>query len=538
MASIVRIKRSTGNTAPGAGNLNYGELGVTIGAGTQGDKGERLFVGNASNNPIEIGGKYYTDLINNAPGVVEGGSNASVATNGFIPIMDRNSSGNPGGGGLVNNLPRVNQWSASNLTFGGTGSENSIQSNNTDGDIILRTNGSGEVIIPDDQFLTFGDSRDSKIEFNENGDDKVHVTGVDWVFNNAVTIPGGSFGAIGISSNTIFTKSGTGNVLYLDPYPDGLSNEGVVVIKGDLQVDGTQTTVNSTEVSSNETIFKLGDVTSKRTTMAAVGTGVSSIQLDSIVGINTGDTLSAAGLPGAGTTTVYSYIAPGSGVGLGTVFIDGVTTAGIAITTQVTVTHAYDTNTDRGISFNYNTSSGTANTKIGFYGYVDGDTNGQSGAPARSWTYIPDATITNSAVSGIRGYLDIKGLYHQTGDFKTHGVAYYTASGLTSTTNAPSEATFTSNQVMTAVTEIVLTLDGNHTFAAGDQILQGTNRYGMVKTSTSASNTVTLIGVTGTFNTSDTLTEDGTATARTPSNVSTTYTDKPMWTTTIDGGTF
>ena len=117
MASIVRIKRSTGNTAPGAGNLNYGELGVTIGAGTQGDKGERLFVGNASNNPIEIGGKYYTDLINNAPGVVEGGSNASVAANGFIPIMDRNSYGNPGGGGLLNNLHRVNQWSVDNLTL-------------------------------------------------------------------------------------------------------------------------------------------------------------------------------------------------------------------------------------------------------------------------------------------------------------------------------------------------------------------------------------------------------------------------------------
>ncbi len=535
MASIVRIKRSTGNTAPGAGNLNYGELGVTIGSGTQGDKGERLFVGNASNNPIEIGGKYYTDLINNAPGVVDGGSNASVATNGFIPIMDRNSSGNPGGGGLVNNLPRVNQWSVDNLTL----DANTISSNNTDGDIILRTNGSGEVVIPDDQFLTFGDSKDSRIEYNENGDDKVHVTGAPWVFNNDVIIGGGgSFGAIGISSNIISTKSGSGNTLYIDPYPDGLSNEGTVVIKGDLQVDGTQTTVNSTEVSSNETIFKLGDVTSKRTTMAAVGSGTSSIQLDSVVGINTGDTISHAAMPGAGTTTVYSYIAPGSGVGLGTVFIDGVTTAGIAVTTQVTITHAYDTNTDRGISFQYNTSSGTANTKLGFYGYVDGDTNGQSNAPARSWTYIPDATITNSAVSGTRGYLDIKGLYHQTGDYETHGVAYYTASGLTSTTNAPTDATFTSNHVMTAVTEIVLTLDGNHTFAAGDQILQGANRYGMVKTSTTASNTVTLIGVTGTFNTSDTLTEDGVATGRTPTNVSTTYTDKPMWTTTIDGGTF
>ena len=44
---------------------------------------------------------------------------------------------------------------------------------------------------------------------------------------------------IGISSNIIATRSGAGNQLYIDPYPDGLSNEGTVIIKGDLQVDGT-----------------------------------------------------------------------------------------------------------------------------------------------------------------------------------------------------------------------------------------------------------------------------------------------------------
>ena len=87
---------------------------------------------------------------------------------------------------------------------------------------------------------------------------------------------------------------------------------------------------------------------------------------------------------------------------------------------------------------------------------------------------------------------------------------------------------------------IVLTLDGTHSFTAGKLVTQpaGGTMQGMVKTTTSSANTVTLIGVTGTFNTTNPIFEDNVTTSRTPSNVSTTYTDKPMWTTTIDGGTF
>ena len=44
-------------------------------------------------------------------------------------------------------------------------------------------------------------------------------------------------------------SQGGGNVLYIDPYPDGLSNEGTVIVKGDLQVDGTTTTVDSFNVT-------------------------------------------------------------------------------------------------------------------------------------------------------------------------------------------------------------------------------------------------------------------------------------------------
>ena len=241
---------------------------------------------------------------------------------------------------------------------------------------------------------------------------------------------------IGISSNVISTKSGGGNQLYIDPYPDGLSNEGTVIIKGDLQVDGTTTTVNSTSVTANEAIFKLGDTISKRSVMTTVGSGTSVITLDSIVGINTGDTVSAAGLPGAGTTTVHSY-----NTGAKQIRIDGNTTAGIATETQITVTHGYDTNTDRGIAYNYNTGTGgVAGNKTGFFGYEDSTSK---------LTYIPDATITNSVVTGTKGYLDIKGIYYQSGDFASSGVVYFDANGLQTSTVAPASGINTSYHVLT-----------------------------------------------------------------------------------------
>ena len=55
MASIIRVKRSTGNSAPST--LNFGEVGVTLsGSGTQGNSGDRLFVGDNSGNPQVVGG--------------------------------------------------------------------------------------------------------------------------------------------------------------------------------------------------------------------------------------------------------------------------------------------------------------------------------------------------------------------------------------------------------------------------------------------------------------------------------------------------
>ena len=169
MASIIRVKRSTGTTAPSS--LNFGEVGVTLsGSGTQANSGDRLFVGDNAGNPQVVGGRYFTDLLTNTAGSVASGANASTAANGFVAILDQNR--------------KVDQWNVDNLRL----DANVLSSTNTDGDIFFTPNGAGEVVIGDDIFLTFGDSKDAKIEYDENGTDRVQVTGADWTYANGVSI--------------------------------------------------------------------------------------------------------------------------------------------------------------------------------------------------------------------------------------------------------------------------------------------------------------------------------------------------------------
>jgi hypothetical protein len=518
MASIIRVKRSTGSGAPAT--LNFGELGLTVGVGTHGNKGGRLFAGDNSQNAQVVGGRYYTDLLSIAPGLVAGQTNPTTAANGFVAIVDQNQ--------------KVDQWNVDNLTLDG----NTFSSTDTDGDINIDPNGSGEIVIPDDTFLTFGTSKDAKIEYDENGTDKVQVTGANWVWNNcAIEVNGESFSVdnVGISSNVISTKSGAGNQLFIDPYPDGLSNEGTVIIKGDLQVDGTTTTVNSSNVTINDAIFAIGDVTSSRTVMGTVNAGVSTVLLDSVVGINTGDQLAVTGIDASGIGTVTAY-----NTSTKVVTYTG-TATGITTEAQLTVTHAFDTNTDRGLSFQYNVSSGTGNNKVGFFGYND-SSGEDSSAPARAWTYIPEATITGSVVSGTRGNLDVKGIYYQTGDYNTHGVTYFDVNGLQTSTNNPTDAvnTRTSTQILTAVTEITLALPSGQTISQDALVTQQNNStaFGVCKTTITSGTTLTLIGVQGTFDATNDLVVNGSSISVAPDTVTVVYSNKPTWTNTLDGGTF
>ena len=251
-------------------------------------------------------------------------------------------------------------------------------------------------------------------------------------------------GSVNIASNIISTRSGSGSQLYIDPYPDGLSNEGTVIVKGDLQVDGTTTTVDSFTVNLNDPIINLGITTSTRTVMQTANAGVSTIKIDTAAGINTGDSVSGTNV--ASGTTISSYDLVQKVITIS----NAVQSGGIATTGQLTVTSNVDTSTDRGVAFNYNTSSGSGNNKKGFFGFHDlaGDA---SNAPERSFTYIPDATIVNNLVSGTKGFLDIKGIYFQNGDYDTtgNGIVYFDTTGKQVGAAGTAAGISTSNFVLT-----------------------------------------------------------------------------------------
>ena len=78
MATVIQIKRGTGTSAPGS--LVAGELAVTLGTGSQGDAGDRLFVGDGSNVDV-IGGKYFTDMLDQVHGTLTAASAVIVDSN-------------------------------------------------------------------------------------------------------------------------------------------------------------------------------------------------------------------------------------------------------------------------------------------------------------------------------------------------------------------------------------------------------------------------------------------------------------------------
>jgi len=547
MASIIRIKRSSGTAKPAS--LNWGEMAYVTGVGQFGGTNQykdRIFLGDDGTNVHPVAGHYYTSMMEHTPGSLTGVTNTRNSDGGLVAVLDNNR--------------KIDEWNVDNLTLNG----NTLSSTDTDGDIIFNPDGSGEVMIPDDTKLGFGggsdgnSSSDATIEYDENGTDELRFAGADVRFTSTkvnidgdLVVAGGNakLGNIRIQDNIIASLAGQGNKIFIDPFPDGLSNEGDVIIKGNLQVDGTTTTVNSTSTTVNDAIMVVGDTTSTRTVMTDISSGASTVVVDSVIGIAVNDILVHPSFSLSGITTVSNV-----NTGTKTLTFQGTTIAGITSTTQITVTHATDTNTDRGLGFKYNVGVGTANVKDGFFGFDDSSiasgtegagNHGTHGDNSRRWTYVPDATISNSVVAGTKGFLDIKGIYYQSGDFNSGGVVWFDSEGLQQSTNSPQAPIPTSKQVLTAITKNTLSnLSAGITAAAGDIIKQDTTgAFGIVETGVSGSTSVNLIGVEGTFNTTANLRKEGNNgaiqnLASVPNTVTVVYTNKPHWTSTLDGGTF
>jgi hypothetical protein len=166
MSTVIQIKRSSGTTAPS--ELKLGELAYTYGTGTQGNRGDRLFIGtggidvgtgNANFEEI-IGGKYFTEKLDHVDGTLTASSAILVDANLAINTLNVGNALSTGG------EIRFNEGTNNGTSYIGLKAPNSITLSKTftlpgaDGTPgqFLKTDGSGNLAFETvNQFITLSD---------------------------------------------------------------------------------------------------------------------------------------------------------------------------------------------------------------------------------------------------------------------------------------------------------------------------------------------------------------------------------------------
>ncbi len=140
MASIIRIKRSSGTSKPSS--LDWGEFGYVTGIGSYGGTNQykdRVFLGDDGNDVNPVGGYYYTSMMEHAPGSIQGVQNTRNSDNGVVAVLAPSSNSGLGG---ANSL-KVDQWNVDNIRIDGS----EISSTDTNGDITVDPNGTGRLVV-------------------------------------------------------------------------------------------------------------------------------------------------------------------------------------------------------------------------------------------------------------------------------------------------------------------------------------------------------------------------------------------------------
>ena len=126
MASIIKIKRSGTSGAPST--LKLGEMAYSYLTYNGSNGGDRLYIGAGgvdgsgdANDIVAIGGKYFTELLGGASSI------AGTLTASKAVVVDANS--------------KIDNFKVDNLDLNG----NTLSTTNTDGDLVLDPNGSGDI---------------------------------------------------------------------------------------------------------------------------------------------------------------------------------------------------------------------------------------------------------------------------------------------------------------------------------------------------------------------------------------------------------
>ena len=261
MAVNIQIKRSTGTTAPSS--LADGELAYTHGTGTQGNNGDRLFIGDGSTVNV-IGGQYFAEKLDHVDGTLTASSAVtadansavdnfivgnSATTGGSLKLKEGTNNGtdhvalkapNTLGASVVFTLPDSDGSAGQFLKTNGSGtlSFDTISSSFT----LAADNGSNDTFNTSET-LTFtgGTGIDTTVSNNEITyaiDSTVAtLTGSQTLTNKTLTAPvieGGTIGNstavtlakidnIQIDANTISTNNSNGNLI-LSPNGTGAVN--------------------------------------------------------------------------------------------------------------------------------------------------------------------------------------------------------------------------------------------------------------------------------------------------------------------------
>ena len=509
MASKLLVKRSTGTAAPGT--IEFGELALTVGSGTQANLGDRLFVGDNNSAAQVVGGKYYTDMLDQVHGVLTSDSAVIVDSNSKIDqwlVDDVQIDSNVINTSTTdtdliigaNGTGKVVFQDGQEVEFGTSGDLELVW-DDSDGDLQVRRvsggNAAASVLIQDDIPLKFGTGNDARVYYDETTLDKLRWAGADQQYDTgvqvtfadtttasnsttaAVMVSGGlAVGAkawikdlnvdddvtIGTANTDTMTVNSTvtfaagvefqgtqtinatqnitgeltidqlkldGNILsttsgtemIIDPFPAGGDADGLVIIKGDLQIDGTTTTVNSASMSVNDPTIELGDPTTVLTLTASATSGATVLTVDRVVGLNVGDDITGTNI--ANSTNIASINS-----GAKTITLDQAITGNIDSGGTITAVRDASDGLDRGVKVHYHTGSAA---QFGFFGYDR--TGGADGAGA--WTFIENATDTGTVfgVTGNRGTVvlgdleldtDLEVQYGGTGvsTFTQYGIPY------------------------------------------------------------------------------------------------------------------
>ena len=125
MATVIQIKRSSGPTAPRT--LKLGEIAYTYGTGTQGNNGDRLFIGEGgvdgngdANNVTVIGGQFFSDMLDHVSGVATANSALVLDSNKAVDELILGTDASTGG------TLKLNEGTNNGSSFVGLKSPNAL----------------------------------------------------------------------------------------------------------------------------------------------------------------------------------------------------------------------------------------------------------------------------------------------------------------------------------------------------------------------------------------------------------------------------